>query len=134
MPCNLGGLQDIFYILIKKLSFTESSLCFHRKGKISATVVTSDGPQEREEVFYTIPLQGRRRHSVGGYLTTGAAGAGEVTTVPSEVPRMPPPRFNQKEEDTIKRRKPKNFSFKGKRVTFQKELFVLKYIITLITK
>lgn len=84
-----------------------------RKGKISTTVVTNDGPQEREEVFYTIPLQGRRRHSVGGYLTTGAAGAGEVTAVPSEVPRMPPPRFNQKEEDTIKRRRPKNFSFKG---------------------
>ncbi|XP_035458944.2 phosphoinositide 3-kinase adapter protein 1 isoform X1 [Spodoptera frugiperda] len=83
-----------------------------KKGKISTTVVTNDGPQEREEVFYTIPLQGRRRHSVGGYLTTGAAGAGEVTAVPSEVPRMPPPRFNQKEEDTIKRRRPKNFSFK----------------------
>lgn len=83
-----------------------------KKGKISTTVVTTDGPQEREEVFYTIPLQGRRRHSVGGYLTTGAAGAGEVTAVPSEVPRMPPPRFNQKEEDTIKRRRPKNFSFK----------------------
>lgn len=87
---------------------------FYRKGKISTTVVTTDGPQEREEVFYTIPLQGRRRHSVGGYLTTGAAGAGEVTAVPSEVPRMPPPRFNQKEDDTIKRRRPKNFSFKGK--------------------
>lgn len=83
-----------------------------KKGKISTTVVTSEGPQEREEVFYTIPLQGRRRHSVGGYLATGTAGAGEVTAVPSEVPRMPPPKFNQKEEDTMKRRRPKNFSFK----------------------
>lgn len=85
-----------------------------RKGKISTTIVTADGPLEREEVFYTIPLQGRRRHSVGGYLATGGAGAGEVTSVPSEVPRMPPPRFHQKEEDTIKRRRPKNFSLKGK--------------------
>ncbi|XP_028173100.1 phosphoinositide 3-kinase adapter protein 1 isoform X2 [Ostrinia furnacalis] len=83
-----------------------------KKGKISATVVTSDGPQEREEVFYTIPLQGRRRHSVGGYLATGGAGAGEVTTVPSEVPKMPAPRFTQQREDEVKRRRPKNFSFK----------------------
>lgn len=86
---------------------------FHRKGKISTTVVTSDGPQEREEVFYTIPLQGRRRHSVGGYLATGGAGAGEVTTVPSEVPKMPAPKFSQQREDEVKRRRPKNFPFKG---------------------
>lgn len=85
-----------------------------RKGKISTTVVTTDGPQEREEVFYTIPLQGRRRHSVGGYLTTGAAGAGEVTAVPSEVPRMSPPRISQRQKDTIRRRRPKNFTLKGK--------------------
>ncbi|RVE54748.1 hypothetical protein evm_000515 [Chilo suppressalis] len=82
-----------------------------KKGKISATVVTSEGPQEREEVFYTIPLQGRRRHSVGGYLTTEGGGTGEVTTVPSEVPKMPPPRFTQREEE-VKRRRPKNFIFK----------------------
>lgn len=84
-----------------------------RKGKISATVATSDGVQEREEIFYTIPLHGRRRHSVGGYLTTDGAGSGEVTTVPSEVPRMLAPRVNQTEEDSVKRRRPKNFSFKG---------------------
>ncbi|KAL0881002.1 hypothetical protein ABMA27_002148 [Loxostege sticticalis] len=83
-----------------------------KKGKISTTVVTSDGPQEREEVFYTIPLQGRRRHSVGGYLATGGAGAGEVTTVPSEVPKMPAPKFSQQREDEVKRRRPKNFPFK----------------------
>lgn len=65
-------------------------------------------------MFYTIPLQGRRRHSVGGYLTTGSAGAGEVTAVPSEVPKMPPPRFNQTEEEAVRRRRPKNFPFKGK--------------------
>ncbi|XP_063360601.1 phosphoinositide 3-kinase adapter protein 1 isoform X1 [Cydia amplana] len=82
-----------------------------KKGKISTTVVTPDGPQEREEVFYTIPLQGRRRHSVGGYLAAGASGAGEVTSVPSEVPKMPPPRFGPKEEE-VKRRRPKNFPFK----------------------
>lgn len=69
---------------------------------------------EREEVFYTIPLQGKRRHSVGGYLATDAAGTGEVTSVPSEVPRMPPPRFNQKDDDSVRRRRPRNFSFKGK--------------------
>ncbi|XP_072939314.1 uncharacterized protein stumps isoform X2 [Epargyreus clarus] len=83
-----------------------------KKGKISATVVTPEGPKEREEVFYTIPLQGRRRHSVGGYLATGAAGTGEVTTVPSEVPKMPPPRFNQVDDESVKRRRPRNFSFK----------------------
>ncbi|XP_073949594.1 DBB domain-containing protein stumps isoform X2 [Choristoneura fumiferana] len=83
-----------------------------KKGKISTTVVTPEGPQEREEVFYTIPLQGRRRHSVGGYLAAGAAGAGEVTAVPSEVPKMPPPRFGNKEEEVVKRRRPKNFPFK----------------------
>ncbi|KAL4716368.1 hypothetical protein ACJJTC_006730 [Scirpophaga incertulas] len=82
-----------------------------KKGKISATVVTAEGPQEREEVFYTIPLQGRRRHSVGGYLATGVGGAGEVTTVPSDVPKMPAPRFSQR-EDEVKRRKPRNFTFK----------------------
>lgn len=84
-----------------------------RKGKISSKVVTSDGTKEHEEVFYTIPLQGRRRHSVGGYLATGSAGTGEVTAVPSEVPKMPPPRFNQTNEETITRRRPKNFQFKG---------------------
>ncbi|CAH0714465.1 unnamed protein product, partial [Brenthis ino] len=83
-----------------------------KKGKISSKVVTPDGTKEHEEVFYTIPLQGRRRHSVGGYLTTGSAGAGEVTTVPSEVPKMPPPRFNQTEEEAVRRRRPKNFPFK----------------------
>lgn len=76
--------------------------------------MTSEGVKEREEVFYTIPLQGRRRHSVGGYLATGGGGAGEVTSVPSEVPKMPPPRFNHNEDDVVKRRRPKNFSFKGK--------------------
>lgn len=75
---------------------------------------TSDSAHDREEVFYTIPLQGRRRHSVGGYLATGAAGHGEITTVPSEVPKMPPPKFGQKEDETVKRRRPKNFPFKGK--------------------
>lgn len=84
----------------------------HRKGKISTTVVTSEGTKEHEEVFYTVPLQGRRRHSVGGYLATGASGAGEVTTVPSEVPKMPPPRFNL-QDDEVRRRRPRNFSFKG---------------------
>ncbi|XP_053613193.1 phosphoinositide 3-kinase adapter protein 1 isoform X3 [Plodia interpunctella] len=83
-----------------------------KKGKICAKVVTPEGTQEREEIFYTIPLQGRRRHSVGGYLATGGGGTGEVTTVPSEVPRMPPPRFNPKEDETVKRRRPKNFTFK----------------------
>ncbi|XP_041988074.1 phosphoinositide 3-kinase adapter protein 1 isoform X2 [Aricia agestis] len=83
-----------------------------KKGKISTKVVTSDGTKEHEEVFYTIPLQGRRRHSVGGYLATGGAGEGEVTTVPSEVPKMPPPRFNHTEEEGVKRRRPKNFTFK----------------------
>ncbi|XP_059046552.1 phosphoinositide 3-kinase adapter protein 1 isoform X1 [Achroia grisella] len=84
-----------------------------KKGKISAKVLTPEGyTQEREEVFYTIPLQGRRRHSVGGYLATGGAGGGEVTSVPSEVPKMPPPRFAPKDEDTVKRRRPKNFPFK----------------------
>lgn len=77
-------------------------------------MATADGMQEREEVFYTIPLQGRRRHSVGGYLATGAAGAGEVTAVPSEVPRMIAPKIGQREDESIKRRKPKNFTFKGK--------------------
>lgn len=80
-----------------------------KKGKTSTTPV---GMQENEEVFYTIPLQGRRRHSVGGYLATGAAGTGEVTSVPSEVPRMPPPRINNKEDEGVKRRRPRNFSFK----------------------
>lgn len=70
--------------------------------------------QEREEVFYTIPLQGRRRHSVGGYLATGGSGSGEVTSVPSEVPRMPPPRFATKDDEGVKRRRPKNFPFKGR--------------------
>ncbi|KOB74445.1 Uncharacterized protein OBRU01_09131, partial [Operophtera brumata] len=70
-----------------------------KKGKISASVATSDGVQEREEIFYTIPLHGRRRHSVGGYLTTDGAGSGEVTAVPSEVPRMQAPRVNPTEED-----------------------------------
>ncbi|XP_049867771.1 phosphoinositide 3-kinase adapter protein 1 isoform X2 [Pectinophora gossypiella] len=79
-----------------------------KKGKTPLS--PAKGPQDREEVFYTIPLQGRRRHSVGGYLATGAAGAGEVTTVPSEVPRMPPPRFGK--DDEVKRRRPKNFPFK----------------------
>lgn len=51
---------------------------------------------------------------MGGYLATGAAGTGEVTSVPSEVPRMPPPRFNNKEDESVKRRRPRNFSFKGK--------------------
>lgn len=51
---------------------------------------------------------------MGGYLATGTAGTGEVTTVPSEVPKMPPPRFNQAEDETVKRRRPKNFTFKGK--------------------
>lgn len=86
----------------------------YRKGKISTTVATSEGMQEREEVFYTIPLQGRRRHSVGGYLMTGGGGSGEVTSVPSEVPRMLAPRVNP--EEGVKRRRPKNFSFKGKKV------------------
>ncbi|XP_045495194.1 phosphoinositide 3-kinase adapter protein 1 isoform X1 [Colias croceus] len=83
-----------------------------KKGKISATVVTSEGTKEHEEVFYTIPLPGRRRHSVGGYLTTGGNGSGEVTTVPSEVPKMPPPRFHQHDEEAVRRRRPKNFPFK----------------------
>ncbi|XP_022113694.2 phosphoinositide 3-kinase adapter protein 1 isoform X1 [Pieris rapae] len=82
-----------------------------KKGKISTTIVTLDGTKEHEEVFYTVPQQGRRRHSVGGYLATGASGAGEVTTVPSEVPKMPPPRFNQ-QDDEVRRRRPRNFSFK----------------------
>lgn len=90
-----------------------NSYIFPRKGKISATVATSDGMQEREEVFYTIPLQGRRRHSVGGYLATDGVGSGEVTAVPSEVPRTQAPRVNLTEEDSVKRRRPKNFSFKG---------------------
>lgn len=84
----------------------------YRKGK--TPVGNPESTHEREEVFYTIPLQGRRRHSVGGYLATGAAGHGEITTVPSEVPKMPPPKFGQKEDETVKRRKPKNFPFKGK--------------------
>lgn len=86
-------------------------------------MVTSEGVKEREEVFYTIPLQGKRRHSVGGYLATGGAGTGggEVTTVPSEVPKMPPPRFNHVDDDVVKRRRPKNFSFKGK-CTFTKAI------------
>ncbi|XP_032515585.2 phosphoinositide 3-kinase adapter protein 1 isoform X1 [Danaus plexippus] len=83
-----------------------------KKGKISSKVVTSNGSRDHEEVFYTIPLQGRRRHSVGGYLATGSGGTGEVTTVPSEVPKMPPPRINKTEEEAVKRRRPKNFSFK----------------------
>ncbi|XP_021205828.1 phosphoinositide 3-kinase adapter protein 1 isoform X2 [Bombyx mori] len=83
-----------------------------KKGKISTSVATHEGMHEREEVFYTIPLQGKRRHSVGGYLATDAAGTGEVTSVPSEVPRMPPPRFNQKDDDSVRRRRPRNFSFK----------------------
>ncbi|XP_047530019.1 phosphoinositide 3-kinase adapter protein 1 isoform X1 [Vanessa atalanta] len=83
-----------------------------KKGKISSKIFTSDGTKEHEEVFYTIPLQGRRRHSVGGYLATGSAGNGEVTTVPSEVPKMPPPRINQTEDEAVKRRRPKNFPFK----------------------
>ncbi|KPJ11194.1 Phosphoinositide 3-kinase adapter protein 1 [Papilio machaon] len=92
-----------------KHTFTAPRL---KKGKISTSVVTTEGVKEREEVFYTIPLQGRRRHSVGGYLATGGGGAGEVTSVPSEVPKMPPPRFNHNEDDVVKRRRPKNFSFK----------------------
>ncbi|CAK1600877.1 unnamed protein product [Parnassius mnemosyne] len=92
-----------------KHTFTAPRL---KKGKISTTIMTSEGVKEREEVFYTIPLQGRRRHSVGGYLDTGGVGGGEVTTVPSEVPKMPPPRFNQNDEEVVKRRRPKNFSFK----------------------
>ncbi|XP_030020572.1 phosphoinositide 3-kinase adapter protein 1 isoform X3 [Manduca sexta] len=83
-----------------------------KKGKNNATMASPEGISEREEVFYTIPLQGRRRHSVGGYLATGGAGTGEVTSVPSEVPRMPPPRFNHTEDEGVKRRKPRNFSFK----------------------
>ncbi|KAJ0175461.1 hypothetical protein K1T71_008620 [Dendrolimus kikuchii] len=90
-----------------------------KKGKACATASTSETVQEREEVFYTIPLHGRRRHSVGGYLATGAAGAGEVTTVPSEVPRMPPPRFNQNEDESVKRRKPRKFSFKDLQLTME---------------
>lgn len=86
----------------------------YRKGKTPTPLGTSESTHEREEVFYTIPLQGRRRHSVGGYLTTGAAGHGEITAVPSEVPKMPPPKFGQKEDETVKRRRPKNFPFKGK--------------------
>lgn len=83
--------------------------------------MTPEGPQEREEVFYTIPLQGRRRHSVGGYLATGGAGTGEVTSVPSDVPKMPAPKFAQR-EDEVKRRRPKNFPFKGtwKILTYQR--------------
>lgn len=77
-------------------------------------VGTPESTHEREEVFYTIPLQGRRRHSVGGYLATGAAGNGEITTMPSEVPKMPPPKFGHKDDETVKRRRPKNFPFKGK--------------------
>ncbi|XP_068632888.1 phosphoinositide 3-kinase adapter protein 1 [Battus philenor] len=92
-----------------KHTFTAPRL---KKGKISTTVVTSEGVKEREEIFYTIPLQGRRRHSVGGYLATGGGGAGEVTSVPSEVPKMPPPRVNHNDEEVVKRRRPKNFSFK----------------------
>ncbi|VVC95597.1 unnamed protein product [Leptidea sinapis] len=81
------------------------------KGKISTTLVTSEGTKEHEEVFYTIPLQGRRRHSVGGYLATEGSGVGEVTAVPSEMPKMPPPRINS-HEDEVRRRRPRNFSFK----------------------
>lgn len=98
------------------ITFKNSQTQFCRKGKTNMSA-THDGPQECEEVFYTIPLQGRRRHSVGGYLTTGAAGTGEVTSVPSEVPKMAPPRFNQQEDDAVKRRRPKNFPFKGKRIS-----------------
>lgn len=79
--------------------------------------MTAAGVQEREEVFYTIPLQGRRRHSVGGYLAAGGLeGVGEVTTVPCEVPRMPAPKIQSKvaDDDSMKRRRPKNFQFKGK--------------------
>lgn len=93
-------------------------------------MVTPEGPQEREEVFYTIPLQGRRRHSVGGYLAAGAAGAGEVTAVPSEVPKMPPPRFGNKEEEVVKRRRPKNFPFKGKFFCFA-GCILMNYLILL---
>ncbi|XP_050664888.1 phosphoinositide 3-kinase adapter protein 1 isoform X2 [Leptidea sinapis] len=82
-----------------------------KKGKISTTLVTSEGTKEHEEVFYTIPLQGRRRHSVGGYLATEGSGVGEVTAVPSEMPKMPPPRINS-HEDEVRRRRPRNFSFK----------------------
>lgn len=86
-----------------------------KTGKISSTVMTPAGVQEREEVFYTIPLQNRRRHSVGGYLAAGGLGGiGEVTKVPSEVPRMPAPKFHKRpEEEVTKRRRPKNFQFKG---------------------
>ncbi|XP_026315896.1 phosphoinositide 3-kinase adapter protein 1 isoform X2 [Hyposmocoma kahamanoa] len=83
-----------------------------KKGKMPIQVGTPESTHEREEVFYTIPLQGRRRHSVGGYLATGAAGNGEITTMPSEVPKMPPPKFGHKDDETIKRRRPKNFPFK----------------------
>lgn len=79
-------------------------------------MITANGLQEREEVFYTIPLQSRRRHSIGGYLTAGGlVGGGEVTTVPSEVPRMPAPKLCQKttEEEVAKRRRPKNIPIKG---------------------
>lgn len=80
-------------------------------------MTTPTGVHEREEVFYTIPLQSRRRHSVGGYLAAGGLGGlGEVTKVPSEVPSMPPPKFRHKgsEEEVIKRKKPKNLQFRGK--------------------
>lgn len=105
---------QLFFFVMRLIEIIFYYHCTNRKGKISATVVTPEGPQEREEVFYTIPLHGRRRHSVGGYLTTGVAGSGEVTAVPSEVPRMPPPKFSQKEDEAVKRRRPKNFPFKGK--------------------
>ncbi|XP_037975103.2 phosphoinositide 3-kinase adapter protein 1 [Plutella xylostella] len=82
-----------------------------KKGKISSTVVTPNGLQEREEVFYTIPLQGRRRHSVSGYLATGPGGLGEVTVVPSEVPTMPPPKPQASDEE-VRKRRPRNFPFK----------------------
>lgn len=98
----------------------------YRKGKTPTLAGSSESTHDREEVFYTIPLQGRRRHSVGGYLATGAAGHGEITTVPSEVPKMPPPKFGQKEDETVKRRRPKNFPFKGK--FFSKIIFYRIYV------
>lgn len=110
-------LELICQTMLSLVSTYVNNAIYHseyRKGKTPAQVGTPDSTHEREEVFYTIPLQGRRRHSVGGYLATGAAGHGEITTVPSEVPKMPPPKFGHKEDETVKRRRPKNFPFKGK--------------------
>ncbi|GBP90962.1 hypothetical protein EVAR_40846_1 [Eumeta japonica] len=90
-----------------------------KKGKTNSSTRTADGTQDREEVFYTLPLLARRRHSVGGYLAAGTGACSgehgtrvEVTTVPSEVPRMPAPRIQHRPEEDGRRRRPRNLNFK----------------------